>query len=207
MKFHDNYDPPNIFFTLAYKLIYPGILGSMIFDILDPLRENPFYDGCNIFWTFFGPDRRAQICLIFIFMLDFVHLFSDLRKISDKLYKGFNFLPIFDITIALFFCISYFSLAQVRGDNPILKLSTLCIVSLTFLSLAFLCIYLYERHFTKDKTLPNVILIAPLGCSLAGIVCIMINECNPIYVTMWANISSFLFYLAYFNILKDMRVI
>ena len=28
--------------TLVYRLLYPGVLGSMIFDLLDPLRPRQF---------------------------------------------------------------------------------------------------------------------------------------------------------------------
>jgi hypothetical protein len=79
---------------LAYSLFYPGVLGSMIFDVLDPLRSRS--------WT-----MLALICIALAFATDFLHMVVDLEARKKETSKWW-----LDVIIAGIFCGSYFFLAH-----------------------------------------------------------------------------------------------
>lgn len=104
-----------------YRLFYPGVLGSMIFDIAEPLR----------------PFQLARIGLLSIaiaFIVDSLHMTVDLNAEESDEAK-----PFLDGAIAFSFCFAYFALTRVTAlsaDES--RFPFYCGLSLLLLALALL---------------------------------------------------------------------
>jgi len=86
---------------LAYQLIYPGVLGSMIFDIADPMRS-------------FTTVTFISVLIALCFVVDYLHMTLNLCEDGVPSHKA---APFIDICIAFLFCFSYFSLSKTGIDN------------------------------------------------------------------------------------------
>jgi hypothetical protein len=115
-----SYDEKEVWRGLTYSLLYLGILGSMLFDIFDPLR----------------PRSLTQIALIAIgltYVFDYLHLRFNLRADDDECVHA---RPKLDLLIATLFCFSYFTLSETTSrdyDSQFFALHA-------FVSLAMLCV-------------------------------------------------------------------
>ena len=118
--------------NLVYDLGYPGLLGSMLFDIVDPLRHLPFA-GLGL------------AGIIFAYMIDYMHMTVDLKSPDEKRPLQI----ILDASIAIFFCLAYFFLTRVTvsvKDIPVSEYPWWCRWALVFLGGAYLIIFMYERR-------------------------------------------------------------
>ncbi len=141
------------FNQLAYQLIYPAVLGSIIFDLADPFRVMTEVRVVGFF-----------ICLCFI--VDYLHMTLNLCKDGTSPYK---YGAAIDILIALLFCLSYFSLSRTTiPDFDENYLKTYLLYSLGYISLAHLVILLYEVPMNKIRNI-NIYEYIPLGISCTGL--------------------------------------
>src|SRR4030042_3495461 len=88
--------------SLVYDLFYPGVLGSMIFDIFDPLRPGKIY-------------KIPLFVIAITFMTDFFHMTNNLKAQTNQNSKPLiNILKkSTDAIIAAMFCLSYFFYAKI----------------------------------------------------------------------------------------------
>jgi hypothetical protein len=84
---------------LVYNLVYPGILGSMLFDIADPLRD-------------YHPARWGLYFIVLLFVTDYWHLKHHLSNVI--VHAG---LIILDFAIVIGFAFSYFALTKVTAKD------------------------------------------------------------------------------------------
>ena len=91
---------------VVHKLIYPALLGSMIYDIF----KFDFHDN---WWYKFG--------IVIFYLLDYYHVFTFLDKKYNKIKKGLKYIGI-DFLVSVFLTLAY------HLNCPIF----LCIVPLLF---------------------------------------------------------------------------
>jgi hypothetical protein len=108
---------------LVYSLVYPGILGSMIFDIVDPLRDPNLV-------------RLSLGMIVGIFVIDYWHMKNNLRRFHSS-YP----LVVCDLLIAGCFAASYYALTKITGkDFPAAGIPNNCRAGLLWLLAAFIFI-------------------------------------------------------------------
>jgi hypothetical protein len=86
--------------NFTYNLLYPGILGSMLYDIVRCFRE--FGLGFNLFLI-------TQISLVILYVLDYLHVYIDLD--IDRTQKRAISVAA-DATLSLMFGFSYWSMTR-----------------------------------------------------------------------------------------------
>ena len=183
---------------VTYFLVYPGLAGSMLFDILDPFRFFELFDPQH--WGL-AIVRLSQILILLTLVVDFMHLFVHLDAEKRNVTPlGVKIKPRLDLAIAVLLCLSFFSLAFTSRleidfekylESPLAKsieewsscavtLSTLPaflrLLSLILLTGSYWIVYLYEfRELTKSRPAE---LLNPVLLALAGTV---------IYVLAWCQ--------------------
>jgi hypothetical protein len=139
--------------VFIYSLLYPGVLGSMIFDILDPMRP----------WV---EIKIALIAIAVMFSMDFLHMKVDLKHKHNN-----GVLLLTDALIAILFSIAYFLLAQttVYESRICSPTCTQCLLSLAFLAVTHLCIVFYEVPPTQTLVKRDFFRLLPFYICLIAI--------------------------------------
>mgnify|MGYP001195302244 CR=1 FL=1 len=156
------------FNQLAYQLIYPAVLGSIIFDLADPLRE-------------FSETRFVGFIIGFYFIIDYLHMTINLcdNNESEHKYGG-----LIDIIIAFLFCFSYFSLARTTTGTPDLtSINTYYLYTLIFISLAQILIILYEIP-KNGVCIMRRFEYYPFMVIIIAVLLLMVYPKNPLYVLL-----------------------
>ena len=149
-----------------YKLLYPGIVGSMIFDMLDPLRPIPdMVIDPHIIW--------GTRVIAAAFVADFFHMVVDLKAETSK-----RTFPCLDAAIAITFCLAYFWLTKLTAppDKAGPRPSFTCGSSLMFLGMAFFLIYKYERLWKKRFDCHDLVRLISLVICGAGLVTVLLSS-------------------------------
>jgi hypothetical protein len=190
----------------AYGLFYPGVLGSMIFDLGDPLRSLPFKNSIEKL------QYLGLIAIVLSFCIDYFHLNVDLPsktilkeelsiprayiKLSSSSYK-----ICIDILIAFFFAVSYFAIARVTrlysDDESIFKIFTSCMVGFSALGASYSLIFLYEICFDSLKHFTAWVRLSPLFPLIAAIILLPFHMERSIYYIVYFPFSSLLLYILY----------
>ena len=160
---------------LAYQLIYPGVLGSMIFDLADPFR------GVSMIW---GCSLLIALC----FVVDYLHL--TLNLCPDG--RATHWLqPIGDIVIALLFCLSYFAIARTAvSDFPADQILLSAQVCLALLLSAHVLIVVYDFFMQKLRGLLD---FAPMIASAGGLSVLVLHpEAYGVYLVTGASLAAVL---------------
>jgi len=160
------------FNQLAYQLIYPAVLGSIIFDLADPFRAMTEVRIVGFF-----------ICLCFI--VDYLHMTLNLCKDGVSPHK---YGAAVDILIALLFCLSYFSLSRTTVpdfDESLLK--TYLLYSLGYIFLANLVILIYEMPMKEEMNF-NIIEYIPLIVSGSGLVVLFYSPLEDSLHVLFASL-------------------
>lgn len=109
----------------VYQLIYPAILGSMLYDAL-PIKDEGFYS--------------IQILIIVFYLLDYIHLYFFMgRKFSIEQQNGKIYI-LFDLFVSICLFIGF----KYSQHCPILTCFTISIVPVCFL------IYSRKLNFRKN---------------------------------------------------------
>jgi hypothetical protein len=186
------------FVKLIYDLFYPGVLGSMIFDILDPLRP-----GWDI--------RIPLIAIAFAFISDYYHMMNNLKTKEKNNPKLLMLLA--DLAIAFLLCRSYFFYAHIIGPEGkvIPSIGTYCQKCLSYLMMAYMCIAVYEINFSHHPTPKDFIrslikksvwrffpcLICLIGVFEIGFGYSYVTDREKLHITLLITIQSSLSYLFY----------
>lgn len=167
-----------VYSHLAYQLIYPGVLGSMIFDLADPFRD------FSLIWVI---SLLISVC----FVVDYLHMNLNLCEDGTAPHK---FGPFVDIIIAFLFCISYFSLSHAGVQDKVAVPIDSYINCLLFLSIAHLLIILYEVPITK--TVPRTIDMIPILPPILGGIFLKfpIGNIDPIHTVLVSVAAMLIFY-------------
>lgn len=108
---------------LVYDMLYPGILGSMIYGFADECLGDKF----NVFVFF------IKLCILFFYCLDYLHLCQDLLLQKSE-YRAITPRNVWlDAAIAIFFGVTYLTVLCGEfkisvGSLFLLSLATLCYV-------------------------------------------------------------------------------
>ena len=148
---------------VVYTLIYPGVIGSMVFDLLDPLRYSESSPDSLL------PDHLAdwslllgRLFLLCSFVVDYIHLRVILRPVAKTRTDH-----LLDLGIAATFCFAYFALGRasvaVSSEDLSHLLTKFCTFGHGFLAVSFILIFVYKDHIAKksaaylfSKALPAV---------------------------------------------------
>jgi hypothetical protein len=149
----------NPYHKVVYGLLYPGVLGSMLFDIFDPVRIN---QGSR--WML------APIGLAFI--ADFWHLNANL----EGRLKSTRARQTADLLIATGFTLGYFIMSYLvtektnyqNGSTYLPESAWLCVAGLSLLSAVHLGIALYEIYLKIDFPRLKVVNVLPTAVCVAG---------------------------------------
>jgi hypothetical protein len=129
------------FNQLAYQLIYPAVLGSIIFDLADPFRH-------------FSQLRVIGFLICLCFIIDYLHMTLNLCKDGTSPLK---YGAVMDIVIAIFFCLSYFSISKATiPDVQPLELEKYLQYSLGYIAVAQILIIIYEIPLKKGSSISKV---------------------------------------------------
>lgn len=165
----------------VYRLVYPGILGSMIFDIADPLRS----------WSI---AKSSPLFIFFAFAIDYWHMHGNLE--ADDKSKGS---PILDLVIALCFSFAYFILARttkIGADVDAALFPLYCKLGLAVLAAAYVVIFVYEID-GKPFLAMDAMRLVPSVMSGIGIVVLLFSASDPVSVAAAATLASTFFYWLY----------
>jgi hypothetical protein len=169
---------------LVYDLWYPGVLGSMIFDSLDPLRH----------WSV---EKIGPGFIALAFVADFFYMKMDLK--TEKKHEVRY--VVYDAIVATCFCLAYFMLAgtTVSDRKSVPPSPACCGSSLAFLADAYLLILLYDLRVQVDenrlklgKLLPFAVMSIGL-CVMSGWV-VVSGTSNPVRPTIIVTALSSIFY-------------
>ena len=140
---------------LVYRLLYPGILGSMVFDLADPVRIQL---------------QLAKLGLLFItcgFVIDFLHMTVNLKAERTTAKSH----PALDTAIAFAFAVGYFALAKVTDERvSIAAYRDYCAMSLSALCVAYGLVFVYELW---DRSGPAMTRLLPFVFSFLGLATIV----------------------------------
>jgi hypothetical protein len=162
--------------TFVYSLFYPGVLGSMIFDILDPMRGSQ-------------PERLVPLVLFGgAFVADYFHLTFILS--AEKRERERALRPFLDALIAGSFCMGYFGLTRLvspeRPAPPIAPALTLVAVTT-----AYALIFSYESSWDMTSK-QRLSLLSPLVIAFIGLMLLLIPGLPSVPVaTLAAPAASF----------------
>ena len=145
-SFWDNFQ------ELVYKLIYPALLGSMLYDIFKPTN---------------ALDKLFKIGIVLFYLIDYYHLYTYMDKKFTKEEKTTPTYVIFDILVALFLCIAFNAtyiskvISLFVNYLPFFYLNLdYYLVSLIFLSSLPFCFAVYTRKLKiKIEICKNEILL------------------------------------------------
>lgn len=133
--------------SLVYNLIYPGVLGSMIYDCVQVARA----PGPGN-WFYF-----TQIFIVILYSTDYLHLYLDLRSQDRK--RGAWLIA--DGLIPVLFGVAYWSM--IRED---FRWLFVVLPIVTLLVLVYPCPPGWRRGlYTMGKALPFVFSLGALGLS------------------------------------------
>ncbi|HBE71389.1 MAG TPA: hypothetical protein DDW52_24850 [Planctomycetaceae bacterium] len=190
------YNDTRVWSGFAYDLLYPGVLGSMIFDLLDPLRLA-------------SPLQLALLAIAVTFAVDYLHLRFNLGIPSAE-GRETNSRPTIDIMIASLFCLGYFTIAATTNENVFTGEPTAGVESVfqlfglgfTAFALGFAAYYNFvvEREYdwtdAAGKLIPALILAGtgicaalcgPLGGTSIAASTIVAAGIYAFYVLRWAD--------------------
>lgn len=147
---NEKMDKQKAYSLLAYQLIYPGVLGSMIFDLADPFRDFSWIWLCSVV---------IALC----FVVDYLHLTLNLcADGTSPLKHG----PWMDALIAILFCISYFSLSHASTDRNI-DLEKHVLTSIGVMTFVQILIVIYDYlHFKRTSIIDYV----PVAICILGFI-------------------------------------
>jgi hypothetical protein len=134
-KFHIN--------SLIYNLVYPGFLGSMIYDLLLAVPVN----SDTTYWT---TEVILKWLITFIYLLDYFHLYGDVErdvKLEDRTFLYFAC----DVAVSLLFFAGYYFTKNHEYGNALI-----CI------SLVPLCFFLYKSQLKTDIKFHLIFMIGGL---------------------------------------------
>ena len=183
---------------LVYNMFYPSILGSVVFDYVDPLR-----------FSLWNIDRLFLLPALLSFVVDYWHMKNDiLANEGSKL--GFRVLDkpgfrVLDVVITLFFLFSYYTFSyaltkeQATGSLPpdyagllargfILSALALCLV---------LCYDVFRfGTLIRSRVMFSVIILSVVSVILCSVYGIITAEMTPIWFrfstsTMWALYATY----------------
>jgi hypothetical protein len=168
-----------------YSLAYPGILGSIIFDIADPLRDLSAPGKTSA--------RAASVAVFIAFSIDWWHMTNNLKGIAKK--------PIFialDFFMLICFGWSYYANAQITGDKfNLSQVPRNCILSMVMLMLAFFGVIVFEKLARDKLSKLEICLAFPIVSCMTGAI---VSACIPdasLVANLFALWLSAFFYFCY----------
>jgi hypothetical protein len=141
---------------LLYGLIYPGFLGSMLYELIPPNESNFTMS------YFFGiPDNYIRYGIIIFYILDYAHLYGDMEGIiKDPNKKSLSYF-LADILTSLGYLVSFIAL----------KIPNYWFTVIIFGLVPWLFLW-YKRKNEAD-----IKFLVPYGCVTAGVlVCRLLCE-------------------------------
>ncbi len=96
---------------VIYGLIYPGFLGSMLYELVPP---NPWDFTRQYFWS---ADHRIRYLIIIFYFLDYMHLYGDLEQAmeNDPEVKDFSYF-VCDIATSLLYLAAFLTVKAHQYD-------------------------------------------------------------------------------------------
>jgi hypothetical protein len=164
------------FSQLTYQLIYPAILGSIIFDLFDPFRS-------------FTTVRVVSLLIGILFVVDYLHMTLNLCKDGTSELK---YGALADMVIAFLLCWSYFALAKTTGDKFTGHSVDYYKISLGLVLVANFFILLYEKFLDKELFFINII---PMFFSIIGFFALFLFSSS--YALAILIVSMFLIVTSY----------
>ena len=168
----------------VYSLFYPGVLGSMIFDLFDPLREESY-------------TQIALFSIAGLFAVDYIHLRYNIC-VHPENKENSDSRPLIDAAIALFFCFGYFALSATTSNTfPVSDKKLLYThqgVSLLFISFS-LCLATYYNFSStsgwKWKNFPDAMgKIIPAAICLITACIAYIGKMNDFRIAMLTCLAA-----------------
>ena len=162
------------FRKLVYNLLYPGVLGSMLFDLFDPVRL----------------PSLTQVSLVLIavlFMLDYLHMQFNLGADKSR-----NSRPLIDALIAIAYCFGYFTLSATTDEQ--FKSEHIGIyeaVSISFVFLALILALYYQIWASAKKSDKGGLYIAP-GIAFVGALFLFIAPVSPDVLWLGVRVHTLL---------------
>lgn len=191
---------------IVYELLYAGALGSMLFDLLDPLRS----------WDFV---RLPLFVLVLAFVFDYWLLHVNLHAfLKDKPHhRKYN------ASIIILFTISYFCLSHalteeqrptfaktrmILGEHArwFMEVATpgdeaRSVLGLMFLLVAITLVMRYNKDLPSKTKIEDALNLLPWMASFFGMIitCILYesNKPNPLMAAWWFNLTTGLLYIFY----------
>ena len=113
--------------TFIYGLLYPGFLGSMIYELVDHAKD------VNSLSKYFTLTVIIEVIITFFYCLDYLHLYGDMHPIITQKYrnKWYYFCDVF--SCLLFF----FSFVFVKINKPDYSMVCISLIPLLFLIYKF----------------------------------------------------------------------
>jgi len=146
----------------TYDLLYPGVLGSMLFDLFDPLRMST-------------PTKFALLFIGLLFVADYLHLRFNLK--ADHAEEDSR--PFIDAIIAIAYCFGYFALSATTNEEfDRSRYQTYEIASLIFIGTA-LVLATYYQFWYPMPIHRRLGLFCPCGICVIGLVFVSLMSVGP----------------------------
>jgi hypothetical protein len=120
------------FHSLIYNLLYPAMLGSMIYDIFDVkwdyFRLNNLGDYISLF--FVTPEYLIKASIVLFYLVDYYHLYNYMQKEYPKKLRTKLYYMIPDFLVSIFLLIAF---QCYDICSPFLSVILICLVPLLFL--------------------------------------------------------------------------
>lgn len=172
---------------LIYGLVYPGFLGSMLYELIPAGRAD------FTVWHFFTRDNFIRYGIILFYSLDYVHLYGDMDGIiRDPEKKSFSYFLV-DIVTCLAYVAAFVSL-KYPSYWPIF-------VVFGVVPWLFLC---YKRRNPHDKVFFGLYAYEALLIVAYRIFCEKYSRLPSVHyktfalLFVWGNVIAYWYYVGWF---------
>ena len=166
------------FNQLVYTLFYPGVLGSMIFNLADPLRDISIVWFCTLL---------VGACFIVDYLYLTLHLLPNGR--ASTIWQ-----PVGDLLIAISFCFSYFLIARADVlDFGAPEQDRAILLALVFLFLSQALILIYDVALKKFKTMLDIVQATGPAIGIAALILVP-DMVAPFHIYLWSAIWVLIVY-------------
>lgn len=156
-----------------YGLIYPGFVGSMIYELIPQTKEEFTFE------SYFTISTILKILITFFYSLGYLHLYGDMNAIVKEEKRSWTYL-LCDVFSSLFFFLTFVSVKVEHFG-----------LGLILISLNPIFFFWYKRANQKDRSFHIPYMIASIGIGVLYII-------NSIFNLNWALFSNLKTLLLFF---------
>lgn len=162
--------------AFVYNLVYPGFLGSMIYELVDSSKD------AKSIQNYFTTQTIIKIIITLFYCVDYLHLYEDMHEGEKEERRNWRHL-LCDVFSSLFFFFAFVFVKLEKYDNSILLLAVIPI-----------CFLIYKIRNKADMIF-NLVYLILIWASCFYFCCV--RNANSMKFLFIFSIASFVTYCLY----------